>query len=184
MTGRSKSPPPPPGRTGERLVATDSEAPPGCEPKARSETLVIAASSLGTVFEWYDFYLYGLLASAISVHFFAGVNETTGFILALMAFAAGFAIRPFGALVFGRVGDIVGRKNTFLVTMAIMGLSTFAVGFLPGYDRIGIAAPILLMLLLLLQGLALGGVSGGAAGYLADPPPPGHRTPHQRRVGA
>jgi len=155
-------------------MATESEAPTGAT-KARSETLVIAASSLGTVFEWYDFYLYGLLASAISVHFFAGVNETTGFILALMAFAAGFAIRPFGALVFGRVGDIVGRKNTFLVTMAIMGLSTFAVGFLPGYDSIGIAAPIILMLLRLLQGLAIGGEYGGAAVYIAEHAPPGKR---------
>ncbi len=155
-------------------MARKSEAPAGA-PKARSETLVIAASSLGTVFEWYDFYLYGLLASAISVHFFAGVNETTGSILALMAFAAGFAVRPFGALVFGRVGDIVGRKNTFLVTMAIMGLSTFAVGFLPGYDSIGIAAPIILMLLRLLQGLAIGGEYGGAAVYIAEHAPPGKR---------
>src|SRR3546814_14464650 len=120
MTGRSKSPPPPPGRTGERLMSTDSEAPPGCEPQARSETLVIAASSLGTVFEWYDFYLYGLLASANSVHFFAGVNATTGFIPALMAFDAGFAMRPFGALVFGRVGVTVGPLHTLLVTMALM----------------------------------------------------------------
>jgi len=155
-------------------MATDSETLPA-EGKGQNETLVIAASSLGTVFEWYDFYLYGLLASAISMHFFAGVNETTGFILALMAFAAGFAIRPFGALVFGRVGDIVGRKNTFLVTMAIMGLSTFAVGFLPSYDTIGIAAPIILMLLRLLQGLAIGGEYGGAAVYIAEHAPPGKR---------
>ena len=143
-------------------MATDAEALPAGGEKKQNEALVITASSLGTVFEWYDFYLYGLLATALSHHFFAGVNETTGFILALMAFAAGFAVRPFGALVFGRVGDIVGRKNTFLVTMAIMGLSTFAVGFLPGYDTIGIAAPIILMVLRLLQGRAIGGEYGGA----------------------
>ncbi|GAA0866050.1 MFS transporter [Sphingopyxis soli] len=157
-------------------MATDSEALPAEKgAKGQNETLVITASSLGTVFEWYDFYLYGLLASALSHHFFSGVNETTGFILALMAFAAGFAVRPFGALVFGRVGDIVGRKNTFLVTMAIMGLSTFAVGFLPNYETIGVAAPIILMLLRLLQGLAIGGEYGGAAVYIAEHAPPGKR---------
>ncbi|HMO75163.1 MAG TPA: MFS transporter [Sphingopyxis sp.] len=150
------------------VVPTEAE-------KRRTERRVIIGSSLGTVFEWYDFYLYGLLASALSYHFFSGVNETTGFILALMAFAAGFAVRPFGALVFGRVGDIVGRKNTFLVTMAIMGLSTFAVGFLPGYDTIGIAAPVILMILRLLQGLAIGGEYGGAAVYVAEHSPPGKR---------
>jgi len=137
----------------------------------QSEKLVITASSLGTVFEWYDFYLYGLLATFISKVFFAGVNETTGFILALGAFAAGFAVRPFGALVFGRIGDLVGRKNTFLVTMGIMGLSTFAVGLLPGYETIGIAAPIILVLLRILQGLALGGEYGGAATYVAEHAP-------------
>ncbi|MGV7119765.1 MFS transporter [Sphingopyxis sp. 550A] len=155
-------------------MVTDSEMLPA-EGKRQNETLVITASSLGTVFEWYDFYLYGLLASVLSHHFFSGVNETTGFILALMAFAAGFAVRPFGALVFGRVGDVVGRKNTFLVTMAIMGLSTFAVGFLPSYDTIGVAAPIILMLLRLLQGLAIGGEYGGAAVYIAEHAPPGKR---------
>src|ERR1700741_333037 len=103
----------------------------------RREMLVIGAASLGTVFEWYDFYLYGLLATIISSKFFSGVNETTGFILALAAFAAGFAVRPFGALLFGRIGDLVGRKYTFLVTMAIMGLSTFAVGLLPTFNTIG-----------------------------------------------
>jgi MFS family permease len=114
----------------------------GQRPAGRREGLVIGASSLGTVFEWYDFYLYGSLAAAISAHFFSGVNETTGFILALAAFAAGFAVRPFGALVFGRIGDLVGRKNTFLVTMAIMGLSTFLVGLLRGRaDRSGAVAP-------------------------------------------
>src|ERR1700712_5545611 len=107
--------------------------------------LVIGASSLGTVFEWYDFYLYGLVATVISAKFFAGVNETTGFIFALAAFAAGFAVRPFGALVFGRLGDLVGRKHTFLITMGLMGLSTFAVGLLPTYSSIGILAPILLV---------------------------------------
>ena len=141
----------------------------------RDEKLVITASSLGTVFEWYDFYLYGLMATFISKVFFAGVNETTGFILALGAFAAGFAVRPFGALVFGRIGDMVGRKNTFLVTMAIMGLSTFAVGLLPGYDSIGIAAPIILVFLRILQGLALGGEYGGAATYVAE------HAPHNKR---
>src|SRR6188474_236544 len=107
-------------------------------PLKPSQVKVIAASSLGTIFEWYDFYLYGLLAAAITSQFFSGVNETTGFIFALAPFAAGFAVRPFGALLFGRIGDLVGRKNTFLVTMAIMGLSTFAVGLLPSYMSIGI----------------------------------------------
>jgi len=110
-------------------------------PIRQSDRLVIAASSLGTIFEWYDFYLYGLLATVITAQFFSGVNETTGFILALAAFAAGFAVRPFGALVFGRIGDLVGRKNTFLVTMGLMGLSTFVVGLLPSYASIGVAAP-------------------------------------------
>jgi MFS family permease len=135
------------------------------------EKLVIGASSLGTVFEWYDFYLYGSLATYIAAHFFSGVNETTAFIFALAAFAAGFFVRPFGALFFGRIGDIVGRKNTFLVTMAIMGLSTFVVGLLPGYDQIGVAAPIILVLMRLLQGLALGGEYGGAATYVAEHAP-------------
>lgn len=137
----------------------------------QSEKLVITASSLGTVFEWYDFYLYGLLATVITAQFFSGVNETTGFIFALAAFAAGFAVRPFGALVFGRIGDLVGRKNTFLVTMGIMGLSTFVVGLLPSYASIGVAAPVLLVLLRLLQGLALGGEYGGAATYVAEHAP-------------
>ncbi|MBO9376600.1 MFS transporter [Sphingomonas histidinilytica] len=141
----------------------------------QNEKLVIAASSLGTVFEWYDFYLYGLLATFISSQFFSGVNETTGFILALAAFAAGFAVRPLGALVFGRIGDLVGRKNTFLVTMAIMGLSTFAVGLLPSYAQIGVAAPVILVGLRLLQGLALGGEYGGAATYVAEHAPNNRR---------
>ncbi|MGL3819427.1 MFS transporter [Sphingopyxis sp. R3-92] len=141
----------------------------------QSERKVILASSLGTVFEWYDFYLYGLLATIISAQFFSGVNETTGFIFALAAFAAGFAVRPFGALVFGRIGDLVGRKNTFLVTMGLMGASTFLVGVLPGYASIGVAAPILLVVLRLLQGLALGGEYGGAATYVAEHAPEGKR---------
>lgn len=133
-------------------MATISEdALPKHHKATQGEKMVIAASSLGTVFEWYDFYLYGLLATYISVQFFSGVNETTGFIFALAAFAAGFAVRPFGALVFGRIGDIVGRKNTFLVTMGIMGLSTFAVGLLPSYASIGVAAPIILVALRLAQ---------------------------------
>lgn len=147
----------------------------GATPKGQNEKLVIAASSLGTVFEWYDFYLYGLLATYISKQFFSGVNETTGFILALGAFAAGFAVRPFGALVFGRIGDLVGRKNTFLVTMGIMGLSTFAVGLLPSYASIGVAAPVILVALRILQGLALGGEYGGAATYVAEHAPDGKR---------
>lgn len=144
----------------------------------QSSRLVIAASSLGTVFEWYDFYLYGLLATILSAQFFSGVNETTGFILALAAFAAGFAVRPLGALVFGRIGDIVGRKNTFLVTMGIMGLSTFLVGLLPSYAAIGVAAPVLLVILRLLQGLALGGEYGGAATYVAEHAPDHRRGLH------
>src|SRR5258705_7285655 len=113
---------------------------------------VIFASSLGTVFEWYDFYLYGSLAAIISKQFFSGVNPTAGFIFALLAFAAGFAVRPFGAIIFGRLGDLVGRKYTFLVTIVIMGLSTFIVGILPNYATIGVAAPGVLLLPLLLPG--------------------------------
>jgi MFS-type transporter involved in bile tolerance (Atg22 family) len=141
----------------------------------RNDLLVIGASSLGTVFEWYDFYLYGLLATVITAQFFSGVNETTGFIFALAAFAAGFAVRPFGALVFGRLGDMVGRKHTFLITMSIMGGATFAVGLLPSYASAGVTAPVLLLLLRLLQGLALGGEYGGAATYVAEHAPPGKR---------
>ncbi len=136
---------------------------------------VIFASSLGTIFEWYDFYLYGSLAAIISKQFFAGVNETTGFVFALLAFAAGFAVRPFGALVFGRLGDMAGRKHTFLITIVIMGLSTALVGVLPTYAQIGVAAPAILVLLRLLQGLALGGEYGGAAIYVAEHAPPGKR---------
>ncbi|HWU02626.1 MAG TPA: MFS transporter, partial [Novosphingobium sp.] len=152
-------------------MATTYDGLPKHHAATQNEKLVITASSLGTVFEWYDFYLYGLLATFISKVFFSGVNETTGFILALGAFAAGFAVRPFGALVFGRIGDLVGRKNTFLVTMGIMGLSTFAVGLLPGYDTLGIASPIILVSLRILQGLALGGEYGGAATFVAEHAP-------------
>ena len=129
---------------------------------------VIFASSLGTVFEWYDFYLYGSLAAVIAKQFFSGLNETSAYIAALLAFAAGFAVRPFGALVFGRLGDLVGRKYTFLITIVIMGLSTFLVGVLPSYASIGVAAPIILIALRMLQGLALGGEYGGAATYVAE----------------
>lgn len=141
----------------------------------RNDRLVILASSVGTVIEWYDFYLYGSLAAIITAQFFSGVNETTGFIFALMAFAAGFAVRPFGAIVFGRLGDLWGRKNTFLVTMLLMGLSTFVVGLLPSYAAIGIAAPVVLVAMRLVQGLALGGEYGGAATYVAEHAPPGKR---------
>jgi len=136
---------------------------------------VIFASSLGTVFEWYDFYLYGSLAAIIAKQFFSGVNETTGFIFALLAFAAGFAVRPFGAAFFGSLGDRIGRKYTFLVTIVLMGLSTFIVGILPNYATIGIAAPIILIVLRLAQGLALGGEYGGAATYVAEHAPDGKR---------
>ena len=141
----------------------------------REERKIIFASSLGTVFEWYDFFLYGALATVLSKQFFAGVNDTTAFIFALMAFAAGFLVRPFGALVFGRLGDMIGRKYTFLMTIILMGLSTFAVGLLPTYTSIGIAAPIMLVLLRMLQGLALGGEYGGAATYVAEHAAPGKR---------
>ena len=139
------------------------------------EKRVIFASSLGTVFEWYDFYLYGSLAAIISRQFFSGVNPTAAFIFALLAFAAGFAVRPFGALIFGRIGDLVGRKYTFLITITIMGLSTFLVGLLPSYASIGIAAPVILIALRLLQGLALGGEYGGAATYVAEHASEGRR---------
>src|SRR5436305_9357174 len=142
------------------VAAATSDA----EARARgSDRLVIAGASAGTVFEWYDFYLYGSLATFITEHFFSGVNATTGYIFALLAFAAGFAVRPFGAIVFGRLGDLWGRKNTFLVTMVLMGLSTFVVGLLPGYGQWGVAAPVALIVMRLIQGLAVGGEYGGAA---------------------
>ena len=144
-------------------------------PMTAEEKKVIFASSLGTVFEWYDFYLYGSLAAIIAKQFFSGLDQGSAFIFALLAFAAGFIVRPFGALVFGRLGDMIGRKYTFLVTILIMGLSTFIVGVLPSYASIGVAAPVLLIALRLLQGLALGGEYGGAATYVAEHAPHGKR---------
>ncbi len=140
-----------------------------------SEKLIITASSLGTVFEWYDFYLYGLLTAIIAAKFLTGLNETTSFIMALLVFAAGFIVRPFGALVFGRIGDMVGRRYTFIVTLLVMGLSTFLVGCLPTYESVGVAAPIMLVVLRMFQGLALGGEYGGAATYVAEHAPEGKR---------
>src|SRR5471030_1212271 len=136
---------------------------------------IIAASSIGTMFEWYDFYLYGSLAAIIAKQFFCALNPTSGYIVALLAFAAGFFVRPFGALIFGRLGDLIGRKYTFLITIVIMGSSTFLVGLIPSYATIGVAAPIILIALRLLQGLALGGEYGGAATYVAEHAPPGKR---------
>lgn len=150
-----------------------ANAPPGALTQGHKK--VIFASSLGTVFEWYDFYLYGSLAAIIAKQFFSALNPTSAFIFALLAFAAGFAVRPFGALVFGRLGDMIGRKYTFLVTIVIMGLSTFLVGVLPSYASIGIAAPVILITLRLAQGLALGGEYGGAATYVAEHAPHGKR---------
>src|SRR5215204_621082 len=141
----------------------------------REERKVIFASSLGTVFEWYDFYLYGSLAAIIAKQFFSGLDAGAAFIFALLAFAAGFLVRPFGAIVFGRLGDMIGRKYTFLVTILIMGLSTFIVGLLPTYATIGVAAPVILIALRMLQGLALGGEYGGAATYVAEHSPHGKR---------
>jgi MFS family permease len=138
------------------------------EPLKTRHGMVVGGASVGTIFEWYDFYLYGSLAGFITKHFFSGVNETTGYIFALLAFAAGFAVRPLGAIVFGRLGDLWGRKNTFLITMLLMGLSTFVVGLLPSYEAIGVAAPILLIAMRLIQGMALGGEYGGAATYVAE----------------
>jgi MFS family permease len=144
-------------------------------PMTAEEKKVIFASSLGTVFEWYDFYLYGSLAAIIAKQFFSGLDPSAAFIFALLAFAAGFIVRPFGALVFGRLGDMIGRKYTFLVTILIMGLATFIVGVLPNYASIGVAAPVILISLRMLQGLALGGEYGGAATYVAEHAPHGRR---------
>ncbi len=153
-------------------MATSTVAP---RPMSAEEKKVIFASSLGTVFEWYDFYLYGSLAAVIAKQFFGGLDPTSAYIFALLAFAAGFIVRPFGALVFGRLGDMIGRKYTFLVTILIMGSATFIVGLLPNYATIGIAAPIILVALRMLQGLALGGEYGGAATYVAEHAPMGKR---------
>ena len=141
----------------------------------RKHTLVIVASSLGTVFEWYDFYLYGSLAAFFGKLFFQPGNESTGYLTSLALFGVGFSVRPFGALVFGRLGDLIGRKYTFLVTIIVMGLSTALVGLLPTYSRIGFLAPLLLIVLRLAQGLALGGEYGGAAVYVAEHAPDGKR---------
>jgi MFS family permease len=156
------------------MTAGGPKSVPSSAGMTKEERKVIFASSLGTVFEWYDFYLYGTLAPIIAKQFFVG-DPTTTFIFALMAFAAGFIVRPFGALVFGRLGDMIGRKYTFLITILIMGASTFVVGLLPGYASIGIAAPIILVSLRILQGLALGGEYGGAATYVAEHAPEGKR---------
>ena len=144
-------------------------------PMTAEERKVIFASSLGTVFEWYDFYLYGSLAAIIAKQFFSGLDAGSAFIFALLAFAAGFIVRPFGALVFGRLGDLIGRKYTFLVTILLMGGATFIVGILPTYETIGVAAPVILIVLRMLQGLALGGEYGGAATYVAEHAPHGRR---------
>ncbi|MGA9658788.1 MAG: MFS transporter [Asticcacaulis sp.] len=156
---------------------TDASADIALPPKKQSLALVVGASSLGTIFEWFDFYIFGTLAAIMGTQFFEvkGINPTTSFIFALLALAAGFVVRPFGAMVFGGMGDKVGRKHTFLITMIIMGLSTFLVGVLPNYATIGIAAPIILIGLRLVQGLAMGGEYGGAATYVAE------HSPHDKR---
>jgi MFS family permease len=166
------------GNERKRIMATATATPQaGAARRAmtREEKKVILASSLGTVFEWYDFYLYGSLAAIIGAQFFSAFDVNTRNIFALLAFAAGFLVRPFGALVFGRLGDLVGRKYTFLVTILIMGFSTFLVGLLPSYAQIGWIAPVLLITLRMLQGLALGGEYGGAAVYVAEHAPVGRR---------
>jgi len=156
-------------------ITDDFSALPRHHQATHSEKLIITASSLGTVFEWYDFYLYGLLTAIIAAQFLTGLNPTTSFIMALLVFAAGFIVRPFGALVFGRIGDMVGRRYTFIVTLLVMGLSTFLVGCLPTYKTAGVAAPIMLVVLRMFQGLALGGEYGGAATYVAEHAPEGKR---------
>src|SRR6478609_1772826 len=160
------------------MATAQGTIPPATRPASsmtKGERKVIFASSLGTVFEWYDFYLYGSLAAIIARQFFSGLDPTSAYIFALLAFAAGFLVRPFGAIVFGRLGDMIGRKYTFLITILIMGASTFVVGLLPGYKAIGAAAPVILIALRLLQGLALGGEYGGAATYVAEHAPMGKR---------
>jgi MFS family permease len=156
-------------------AATTTRPASAARPMTREERKVILASSLGTVFEWYDFYLYGSLATIIGAQFFSAFDVTTRNVFALLAFAAGFLVRPFGAIFFGRIGDLVGRKYTFLVTILIMGFSTFFVGLLPSYSQIGWVAPVVLIALRMLQGLALGGEYGGAAVYVAEHAPVGRR---------
>ena len=145
---------------------------------------VIAGASLGTLFEWYDFFLYGALAATFAEHFFTGVNDTTAFLLALATFAVGFVVRPLGAILFGRLGDLVGRKFTFLATLVLMGVSTFLVGLLPGAAAIGVAAPLLLVALRILQGLAIGGEFGGAIVYVAEHAPEARRALHASFIPA
>ena len=144
-------------------------------PETQSIRKVIGASSVGTLIEWYDFYIFGSLATVIANQFFPKTNPTAALLSTLATFAAGFIVRPFGALVFGRLGDLIGRKYTFLLTLIIMGGSTFAIGLVPGYETIGFAAPVLVLLLRLLQGLALGGEYGGAATYVAEHSPQNRR---------
>ncbi len=156
-------------------MSTMALNPPRTGGMTSEERLVIFASSLGTVFEWYDFYIYGTLAPILAAQFFSGVNPTAAFIFTLLAFAAGFAVRPFGALLFGRLGDLTGRKYTFLITMTLMGLGTFFIGVLPSYAAVGITAPVILICLRLVQGLALGGEYGGAAIYVAEHAPSNKR---------
>jgi MFS family permease len=164
------------GSAGTKFMTTITATPGRLRSGMTAEQrLVIFASSLGTVFEWYDFYIYGTLGVILSKQFFSGVNPAAGFVFTLLAFAAGFAVRPFGALLFGRVGDLVGRKYTFLITMTLMGLGTFLIGLLPSYAAAGLAAPVILIVLRLVQGLALGGEYGGAATYVAEHAPPGKR---------
>jgi MFS family permease len=157
------------------VAATKADVEPRNRPMTREEKRVILASSLGTVFEWYDFYLYGSLAVIIGAQFFSAFDATTRNVFALLAFAAGFLVRPFGALFFGRLGDLIGRKATFLITILLMGATTFLVGLLPSYDQIGWIAPVVLIILRMCQGLALGGEYGGAAVYVAEHAPQGRR---------
>src|SRR5262249_27032390 len=148
----------------------------GRSERTQSLSFIIGASSVGTLIEWYDFYLYGVLAVFFSKHFFSPtLNETTSLILSLFVFWTGFLVRPFGAVVFGHLGDLIGRKFTFMLTLLLMGASTFVVGLLPGFDAIGTLAPVLLVAMRVLQGLALGGEYGGAATYIAEHSPDGHR---------
>ena len=156
-------------------ITTDDVVPERKRPMTREEKRVILASSAGTIFEWYDFYLYGSLAAIIGAQFFSSFPEATRNVFALLAFAAGFLVRPFGALFFGRLGDLIGRKYTFLMTIVIMGVSTFVVGLLPNYETIGWVAPVVLIALRMLQGLALGGEYGGAVVYVAEHAPRGRR---------